>query len=153
MLILVYAIVHCMYVIVLAYPSANPPVCYRPSAGKLVLSGRDAPAAIEWLCSNTVAKAPGASTYTCLLSEANGGGVLADLVVSVLDTPHVAGAQAAAVHSRNVGEEEEPSYYITTGSASKTHDLAHIQSARPDQLHARTHTIDDSCHTVPDSAD
>jgi sarcosine dehydrogenase len=43
--------------------------------GKIVVSGFDAPAAMEWLCSNTtVAKNAGHSTYTCMLSESNGGG-------------------------------------------------------------------------------
>jgi|EP01046_Picozoa_sp_COSAG06_P033224 hypothetical protein len=50
-------------------------------------------------------------------------GVMADLVVSVLDLPHIAGFEAdgGGMFSR-CGS----SFYITTGSASKTHDLAHI---------------------------
>ena len=85
----------------------------------------DAAGAMEWLCSNTVAKNAGHSTYTCLLSEANGGGVLADLVVSVLDSPHIAGMEA---DSGGMFSRCGSSFYITTGSASKTHDLAHIQN-------------------------
>ena len=94
--------------------------------GKIVVSGLDAPAAMEWLCSNTVAKNAGHSTYTCMLSEANGGGVLADLVVSVLDLPHIAGFEA---DSGGMFSRCGSSFYITTGSASKTHDLAHITAA------------------------
>lgn len=94
--------------------------------GKIVISGFDAVAAMEWLCSNTVSKNAGHSTYTCMLSEANDGGVLADLVVSVMETPYIAGFESdgGGMFSR-CGS----SFYITTGSASKTHDLAHIRSA------------------------
>ena len=94
--------------------------------GKIVVSGFDAAPAMEWLCSNNVSKNAGHSTYTCMLSEANGGGVVADLVVSVMDTPHIAGFEA---NSGGMFSRCGSSFYVTTGSASKTHDLAHIRSA------------------------
>ena len=97
----------------------------EPSSQWVDWGRMDAAGAMEWLCSNTVAKNAGHSTYTCLLSEANGGGVLADLVVSVLDSPHIAGMEA---DSGGMFSRCGSSFYITTGSASKTHDLAHIQN-------------------------
>eukprot|EP00939_MAST-03C_sp_MAST-3C-sp1_P001494 g1494.t1 len=73
--------------------------------GKLRVTGSDAPAAMEWLCSNKVA-APGATMYTTLCNAE--GTVEADLTVSTL--------------------EGGDSFYMCTAGATKTRDLAHIRS-------------------------
>ena len=90
--------------------------------GKIVVTGPDAAAAMEWLCSNTI-YAPaagngdgggggdgggdtkrsevGSCTYTCMLSDANDGGVLADLVVSVMDSPHITSGGGGGARTRS----------------------------------------------------
>ena len=72
--------------------------------GKLKIHGDDAADAMEWLCSNTVAKGAGNTTYTTLCNAE--GTVEADLTVSAL---------------------EDGSFYMCTAGATLTHDLAHIR--------------------------
>ncbi|OQR92359.1 sarcosine dehydrogenase, mitochondrial [Achlya hypogyna] len=72
--------------------------------GKFILSGPDAPAAIEWICTNKM-KGPGTTVYTLMCNAA--GGTECDLTVSQLDAT---------------------TFYITAGGASATHDWAWISS-------------------------
>ncbi|EQC37078.1 sarcosine dehydrogenase [Saprolegnia diclina VS20] len=72
--------------------------------GKFVLSGDDAPAAIEYICTNKM-KGPGATVYTLMCNAA--GGTECDLTVSQVD---------------------DTTFYITAGGASATHDFAWIAS-------------------------
>jgi sarcosine dehydrogenase len=73
--------------------------------GKLMVEGPDAAAAMEWLCSNTVAKPAGSTTYTALCNS--DGTVEADLTVSAL--------------------EGGSSFYLCTGGATATRDTSHIR--------------------------
>ncbi len=75
----------------------------QSSFAKFELRGRDAPAALDWICANTVAKPPGRLTYTQLLNTR--GGIECDLTVARLADDH---------------------FYIVTGTGFRTHDFAWI---------------------------
>ncbi|MBM3571568.1 MAG: FAD-dependent oxidoreductase, partial [Alphaproteobacteria bacterium] len=71
----------------------------QTSFAKFLVTGRDAAAALSWICANNVAKAPGSLAYTQMLNRA--GGIECDLTVSRL---------------------AEDAFYIVTGTAFATHD-------------------------------
>ena len=52
----------------------------QTSFAKFVLAGKDAERALQWICSNDVAKAPGSLTYTQMLNAR--GGIECDLTVA-----------------------------------------------------------------------
>jgi 4-methylaminobutanoate oxidase (formaldehyde-forming) len=86
----------------------------QTSFAKYLLEGRDAEAALSWLCANDVAKPPGALTYTQLLNAR--GGIECDLTVARL---------------------AEDRFYIVTGTGFATHDAHWIASNIPAGLDAR----------------
>jgi len=84
------------------------------SFAKFMLVGRDAEAALSWICANDVAKASGAVVYTQMLNRR--GGIECDLTVSRLAADR---------------------FYIVTGTAFATHDGAWIRANLPAQLEAK----------------
>ncbi|RMH45280.1 MAG: FAD-dependent oxidoreductase, partial [Alphaproteobacteria bacterium] len=71
----------------------------QSSFAKYEVTGRDAAAALEWVCANRVARAPGRLTYTQLLNSR--AGIECDLTVARL---------------------AEDRFYIVTGTGFRTHD-------------------------------
>ncbi len=86
----------------------------QTSFAKFQVLGRDAEAALSWICSNDVAKPPGALTYTQMLNAR--GGIECDLTVARLD---------------------EDRFYIVTGTGFATHDFDWIRRNIPKSLDAR----------------
>jgi 4-methylaminobutanoate oxidase (formaldehyde-forming) len=86
----------------------------QTSFAKFLMVGRDAEAALSWICANDVAKPPGALTYTQLLNPR--GGIECDLTVARL---------------------AEDRYYIVTGTGFATHDFDWISRSIPEGLDAR----------------
>ncbi|MGH6924573.1 MAG: GcvT family protein [Propylenella sp.] len=86
----------------------------QTSFAKFLMIGRDAEAALSWICANDVAKAPGALTYTQMLNER--GGIECDLTVARL---------------------AEDRFYIVTGTGFATHDFHWISRNIADGLDAR----------------
>ena len=86
----------------------------QTSFAKFLLVGKDAEAALSWICANDVAKAPGTLVYTQMLNRR--GGIECDLTVSRL---------------------AEDRYYIVTGTGFATHDFAWIARNIPEGLDAR----------------
>ena len=86
----------------------------QTSFAKFSLVGRDAEAALSWICANDVAKPPGSLTYTQMLNAR--GGIECDLTVV-----------------RLAAEE----FYITTGTGFATHDFDWINRNIPAGLDAR----------------
>ena len=76
--------------------------------------GRDAEAALSWICANDVAKPPGTLTYTQMLNAR--GGIECDLTVARL---------------------AEDVFYIVTGTGFATHDFHWIRRNIPAGLDAR----------------
>ena len=76
----------------------------QSSFAKFFVVGRDAEAALEWICANDVAREPGRIVYTQLLNSR--GGIEADLTVARL---------------------ADDRYYIVTGTGFATHDRHWIQ--------------------------
>ena len=76
--------------------------------------GRDAEAALSWICANDVAKPPGTLTYTQMLNAR--GGIECDLTVARL---------------------AEDVFYIVTGTGFATHDFHWIRRNIPAELDAR----------------
>ncbi|MDP9138905.1 MAG: FAD-dependent oxidoreductase [Pseudomonadota bacterium] len=76
----------------------------QASFAKYELKGRDAAAALSWICANDVRKPPGRVTYTQMLNTR--GGIECDLTVSRLADDH---------------------FYIVTGTGFRTHDAAWIR--------------------------
>ncbi|MDQ3559140.1 MAG: FAD-dependent oxidoreductase, partial [Pseudomonadota bacterium] len=89
----------------------------QSSFAKFLMVGRDAEAALSWICANDVSNAPGALTYTQMLNAR--GGIECDLTVARL---------------------AEDSYYIVTGTGFATHDFDWIRRNIPKGLDA--HLID-----------
>lgn len=89
----------------------------QSSFAKFMMVGRDAGAALDWICSNNVAKAPGTLTYTQMLNKR--GGIECDLTVARL---------------------AEDRFYIVTGTGFATHDFNWITRNIPAGLDA--HLID-----------
>ena len=85
--------------------------------------GRDAEAALSWICANDVAKPPGSLTYTQMLNAR--GGIECDLTVARI---------------------AEDRYYIVTGTGFATHDFDWISRNIPDGLDARL--IDITSHNA-----
>ncbi len=86
----------------------------QTSFAKFKMVGRDAEAALGWICANNIAKPPGSLVYTQMLNER--GGIECDLTVARL-TP------------------EE--FYIVTGTGFATHDFAWIKANIPAGLDAQ----------------
>ncbi len=80
----------------------------QSSFAKYELSGPGAAEALEWICANRVARAPGRLTYSQLLNSR--GGIEADLTVARLS---------------------QDRFYIVTGTGFRTHDLAWIADHLP----------------------
>ncbi|MGB5558136.1 MAG: FAD-dependent oxidoreductase, partial [Paracoccaceae bacterium] len=81
----------------------------QSSFAKYELTGKDAAAALDWICANDVAKPVGRLTYTQLLNSR--GGIEADLTVARLS---------------------QDRFYIVTGTGFRTHDAAWIADHLPD---------------------
>jgi 4-methylaminobutanoate oxidase (formaldehyde-forming) len=82
------------------------------SFGKLLIKGRDAQAALQYLAANDVAVPPGSSVYTPLLNES--GGYESDVTLLRLT---------------------EEQYLLVTGSAQVTRDLAFVERHLPREMH------------------
>lgn len=80
----------------------------QSSFAKFLVSGRDAARALEVVCANSVARAPGRITYTQMLNSR--GGIEADLTVARL---------------------ADERFYIVTGTGFRCHDLAWIRDHLP----------------------
>jgi sarcosine dehydrogenase len=80
----------------------------QTSFAKYEVRGRDAAAALEWICANRVARDVGRLTYTQLLNSR--GGIEADLTVARLAEDH---------------------FYIVTGTGFRTHDFGWIREHLP----------------------
>jgi len=92
----------------------NVVVIDQTSFAKFLMVGKDAEAALSWICANDVAVRPGRLVYTQMLNER--GGIECDLTVSRLD---------------------DDCYYIVTGTGFATHDFHWIRKHIPDGLDAR----------------
>jgi 4-methylaminobutanoate oxidase (formaldehyde-forming) len=86
----------------------------QTSFAKFMLTGRDAEAALSWICAGDTSRAPGTLTYTQMLNAR--GGIECDLTVARLT---------------------EDAYYIVTGTGFATHDLAWIARNIPAGADAR----------------
>ena len=96
----------------------------QTSFAKFLMVGRDAEAALSWLCANDVAKPPGSLVYTQLLNAK--GGIECDLTVARLAPDR---------------------FYLVTGTGFATHDFDWITRHIPAGLDA--HLIDGtSAHAV-----
>lgn len=89
----------------------------QSSFAKFHVVGRDAEAALSWICANDAAKPPGHLVYTQMLNDR--GGIECDLTV---------------------GRLSETEYYIVTGTGFATHDLDWITRSIPEGLDA--HAVD-----------
>jgi 4-methylaminobutanoate oxidase (formaldehyde-forming) len=89
----------------------------QTSFAKFLLVGRDAEAALSWLCSNDVTKPPGALAYTQMLNAK--GGIECDLTVARLALDR---------------------FYIVTGTGFATHDRDWISRNIPEGMDA--HLVD-----------
>jgi 4-methylaminobutanoate oxidase (formaldehyde-forming) len=87
----------------------------QTSFAKFMMVGKDAEAALTWICANDVAVKPGRIVYTQMLNER--GGIECDLTVTRLD---------------------DDAYYIVTGTGFATHDYhwisQHIQEGQDARL-------------------
>jgi 4-methylaminobutanoate oxidase (formaldehyde-forming) len=86
----------------------------QSSFAKFLVVGKDAAAALDWLCAGDVMRPPGRITYTQLLNRR--GGIECDLTVA------------------RMGPDE---FYIVTGTGFATHDFAWIERNFPEGLDAR----------------
>jgi glycine cleavage system aminomethyltransferase T/glycine/D-amino acid oxidase-like deaminating enzyme len=86
----------------------------QTSFAKFMLIGRDAEAALSWICANDIAKQVGSLVYTQMLNSR--GGIECDLTV---------------------GRLSETDYYIVTGTGFATHDFDWISRSIPEGLDAR----------------
>lgn len=84
------------------------------SFAKFLVTGRDAEAALNWICANNVAREPGRVIYTQMLNAK--GGIECDLTVTRLD---------------------DETYYIVTGTGFATHDADWIVRHLPHDGDAR----------------
>jgi 4-methylaminobutanoate oxidase (formaldehyde-forming) len=90
----------------------------QSSFAKFYVTGRDAEAALSWICSNNVARPPGALVYTQMLNER--GGIECDLTIARL---------------------AEQKYYIVTGTGFATHDADWIRRNIPAGMDARLEDV------------
>jgi sarcosine dehydrogenase len=96
----------------------------QTSFSKFLMVGKDAEAALSWICANDVARPVGSLVYTQMLNAR--GGIECDLTV---------------------GRLSDTSYYIVTGTGFATHDFTWIRRNIPDGLDA--HLVDvSSAHAV-----
>jgi 4-methylaminobutanoate oxidase (formaldehyde-forming) len=96
----------------------------QTSFSKFLMVGKDAEAALSWICANDVARPVGSLVYTQMLNVR--GGIECDLTV---------------------GRLSETSYYIVTGTGFATHDFTWIRRNIPEGLDA--HLVDvSSAHAV-----
>jgi sarcosine dehydrogenase len=96
----------------------------QTSFAKFLLVGRDAEAALSWLCANDVARAPGSLVYTQMLNAK--GGIECDLTVARLSRDR---------------------FYLVTGTGFATRDFDWISRNIPEGLDA--HLVDGtSAHAV-----
>lgn len=93
----------------------------QTSFAKYLVEGKDAEAALSFLCANNIARPPGALTYTQLLNAR--GGIECDLTVARLS---------------------EDRFYIVTGTGFATHDAHWIASNIPAGLDARLSDVTSS---------
>jgi sarcosine dehydrogenase len=89
----------------------------QTSFAKFLVVGKDAEAALSWICANDVARPPGSLVYTQMLNRK--GGIECDLTVARL------------AHDR---------FYVVTGTGFATHDFDWIARNIPDGLDA--HLVD-----------
>lgn len=87
------------------------------SFAKFLFTGRDAEAALSWICANDISGPPGSLTYTQMCNAR--GGIEADLTIARL---------------------EERQFYITTGTGFATHDSSWITRNIPKGMDA--HLLD-----------
>jgi len=97
----------------------------QTSFAKFSMAGRDAEAALSWICANDVTKPPGALTYTQMLNAR--GGIECDLTVARL---------------------AEDAFYIVTGTGFATHDFDWIRRNIPAGLDARLTDVGDRHSTL-----
>ena len=86
----------------------------QTSFAKFMLTGRDAEAALAWICAGDTSRPPGTLTYTQILNAR--GGIECDLTVARLT---------------------DDAYYIVTGTGFATHDFAWIARNFPQGADAR----------------
>ena len=86
----------------------------QTSFAKFLVTGRDALAALSWICANDVTRPVGSVVYTQMLNRR--GGIECDLTVTRID---------------------ESAFYIVTGTGFATHDLSWIERAVPEGMDAR----------------
>jgi sarcosine dehydrogenase len=89
----------------------------QTSFAKFLLVGRDAEAALSWICANDVGRAPGSLVYTQMLNR--NGGIECDLTVARLAPDR---------------------FYVVTGTGFATHDFDWIARNIPEGLDA--HLVD-----------
>jgi len=97
----------------------------QSSFAKYEMRGRDAAAALSWICANDVAKAPGRVTYTQILNSR--GGIECDLTVTRLAEDH---------------------FYIVTGTGFRTHDFGWIRDHIKPGLDARIEDVTEAWGTL-----
>jgi 4-methylaminobutanoate oxidase (formaldehyde-forming) len=90
----------------------------QSSFAKFYVTGRDAEAALSWICSNNVARPPGALVYTQMLNQR--GGIECDLTIARL---------------------AEQKYYVVTGTGFATHDADWISKNIPAGMDARLEDV------------
>jgi 4-methylaminobutanoate oxidase (formaldehyde-forming) len=93
----------------------------QTSFAKFQMVGKDAEAALTWICANNVARPPGRLTYTQMLNGQ--GGIECDLTVARLAPDR---------------------FYITTGTGFATHDFAWIRANIPAGLDAHLTEVTDA---------
>ena len=81
----------------------------QSSFAKFEVKGKDATAALEWICANRISKPVGSVVYTQMLNSR--GGIECDLTVTRLADDH---------------------YYVVTGTGFRTHDFHWIKDHVPD---------------------
>lgn len=97
----------------------------QSSFAKYEVSGSDAASALEYVCSNYVAKPVGRLTYTQILNSR--GGIECDLTVARL---------------------AEDRFYIVTGTGSRTHDFAWIRDHLPQGANATIKDVTEEFGTL-----
>jgi sarcosine dehydrogenase len=97
----------------------------QSSFAKYELKGKDAEAALNFICANNVAKVPGKLTYTQLLNTR--GGIECDLTVARLAEDH---------------------FYIVTGTGFRTHDYQWIADHIPFGMDAKLRDVTEQFGTL-----
>jgi 4-methylaminobutanoate oxidase (formaldehyde-forming) len=97
----------------------------QSSFAKFELKGKDAEAALSYICANNIAKAPGKLTYTQMLNSR--GGIECDLTVVRLAEDH---------------------FYIVTGTGFRTHDYHWIADHIPKGLNVKLRDVTEEFGTL-----